>query len=451
MKLEILLIGQHPTLRVREGRAKRCQHILGPACVAASLMSSVYKDMINVELLNFYEDDDEDYITDVIRRFEPDYVGFSLFLLEPKKTLNIARNLCSINSIKCFAGGATAHEYGKFLLDSKQFQFVVVGEGETPTVNVFDRILSSKNFDDIPGIMTLINLNPKIEREDVSKLPSPWLMGLVDPNEDQEKVESFRIESSRGCIFSCSYCSVLKRVSEFPLEKIEKEIKYIVDMYPNADRIVVIDATITNNKERFLKLLDIFKSVAPQIQWRLTARPEHLLVDDKKNIEIIEKLSELNVLLAFGLQSVDLEVQRKCHRTPVSKQQISSLSKKLNEKNINFSIDLILGLPGETVNSFKDGIDFLLSNNISLVLAKLVLLHNSYLYDHKDELGLVCNQSNYVIQTPTFSKDDLQESFTWAINKINRSSIFGNRKQLAHSDVKGETNVIDQTSHYHQS
>lgn len=382
-------------------------HSLGISHVAAALQKEYSS--LQLRLFNFQSETDEDIVQRLLES-KASIIGFSIFILSKERAIRLARLVQEKNpNIICFAGGTRAYESGTTLLDNG-FHFVVVGEGETPTTRAFKYVLRNERIPELPGVMTKENLTPLIEREDLSKLPSPWLAGLIEPK------EVVRWEIGRGCKFNCAYCVEMRGgsgVQYVPLERVEQELSYIVERYPDINHINVIDSTVTLNRNRFYALLDLFYKYAPDYEWRLTVRPEHLL-----DATVVEKLSKLKHCVAsMGIQTFAPEAVRISHRPNISKEQFSRLFASLQQAKVDFTVDMIYGLPGETFDSWKEGIRFLLKNNVYKIrFFPLSIYPGSEFYSRRDALQFktkLVDLEERVIETPTYSEQDFDQTFKW--------------------------------------
>lgn len=387
-------------------------HSLGISHVAAALQKEYTS--LQIRLFNFQYETDED-IVQCLLESKASIIGFSIFILTEERAIRLAHLIQKKNpNIICFAGGTRAYEAGPALLGNG-FRFVIVGEGETPTTRAFKYVLQNEQIPKLPGVMTKTNLAPIIEREDLSKLPSPWLAGLIEPK------EVVRWEIGRGCKFNCAYCVEMRGgsgVQYVPLERVEQELSYIVERYPDIKHINVIDSTVTLDRNRFYALLDLFYKYAPEYEWRITVRPEHLLND-----VVIQKIAKLkHCVVSMGIQTFNPEAVKISHRPDIDKEQFVQLFKSLQNAEIDFTVDMIYGLPGETFESWKDGIHFLLKNRVHKIrFFPLALYIGSELYSRKNDLHLTvepAGMEDRVIQTPTYSREDFNATFSWTRSTI---------------------------------
>lgn len=252
---------------------------------------------------------------------------------------------------------------------------------------------------------------------DLEILPSPFLMGLVP------KQQFIRWETQRGCPFRCAFCQhresdvfVKRRLIQLP--RILQEAEWIA-RNPVIKDIAVLDP-IFNSGPNYLKVMDKLIEEKFTGKIALQCRIEMLKEDF---LSKIQKLNETaKVVLEFGLQTIHPAEQMIIDR-PNNMRLIENWLKKLQAHKINYEISLIFGLPKQTVQSFKESIEFCMNLNAPVIHAfPLMLLRGTPLYERKKELGLIESTDveplnidramvdiPHVIQSPSFSFENWKE------------------------------------------
>ena len=275
----------------------------------------------------------------------------------------------------------------------KGFDYKVSGEGESSVPLLIKKIIQSEKSDNI-----IISQSPDLE-----DIHSPYLDGIIDPSE----YEGALWELARGCPYKCAYCYESKgekTVRNFPMERIKAELELFAKK--KIPQVFVLDPTYNINKKRALELLRLIASKTPDTFYYFEARAE--LIDR----ELAREFTRIPCALQIGLQSANVDVLRLVNRPFDKKKFLHGLS-ILNEVGVTFGLDLIYGLPGETFGSFREGIDFAISqypNNLEIFC--LSVLPGTDLADKADALGLTYqNQPPYhVIKTKVFSTDDMRRA-----------------------------------------
>lgn len=288
------------------------------------------------------------------------------------------------------AGGPEITAHPSFY---KGFDYKVSGEGESSVPLLIKKIIQSEKSDNI-----IISQSPDLE-----DIHSPYLDGIIDPSE----YEGALWELARGCPYKCAYCYESKgekTVRNFPMERIKAELELFARK--KIPQVFVLDPTYNINKKRALELLRLIASKTPDTFYYFEARAE--LIDR----DLAREFTRIPCALQIGLQSANVDVLRLVNRPFDKKKFLHGLS-ILNEEGVTFGLDLIYGLPGETFGSFREGIDFAISqypNNLEIFC--LSVLPGTDLADRADGLGLTYeNKPPYhVIKTKVFSTDDMKRA-----------------------------------------
>jgi len=242
-----------------------------------------------------------------------------------------------------------------------------------------------------------------IERQTVVDLdlcPSPWLEEVID----LENQLFVRWETQRGCQFNCGFCQHKEAGARLPKHKfhfnrIEKEIDLFCKS--NVEDIAVLDP-IFNSGKQAVEILKRFHQNGFKGCLSLQCRAE--MITD----EFIEYSSKMNVRLEFGLQTIHdnegVAVNRKNNMKKVQQNLI-----KIKEAGIDYEVSVIYGLPEQTLESFRETINWCLSMKIPVIKAfPLMLLRGTDTEKRKDVWGLVESEDSMpvVIQSDTFSYEN---------------------------------------------
>lgn len=290
----------------------------------------------------------------------------------------------------CIAGGPEITAHPSFY---KDFDYTVSGEGEISVPSLIKNIIQSEKSDKV-----IISKSP-----DLSLIHSPYLDGIIDPSE----YEGALWELARGCPYKCAYCYESKgekTVRLFPMERIKAELDLFAKK--KIPQVFVLDPTYNVNKKRAAELLRLIASKTPDTFYYFEARAE--LIDR----ELAREFTRIPCALQIGLQSANEETLRLVNR-PFDKKKFMKGLSILNEEGVTFGLDLIYGLPGESFGSFREGIDFAISqypNNLEIFC--LSVLPGTDLADRAQGLGLTYEDKPpyHVIKTNMLSSDDLKRA-----------------------------------------
>jgi radical SAM superfamily enzyme YgiQ (UPF0313 family) len=300
--------------------------------------------------------------------FVSTYVWNMRISLQVTETLKRARP----DTVVVFGGPHVPERESDFL---KKYPFIDLachGEGEQVAVEILNN-LGARNWEAVPSVSFVnsegnIVRNPTIARaKDLSVFPSPYLEGvfapLIEANSSERWIALW--ETNRGCPFSCAFCdwgsAVASKVNSFDIDRILKEVDWFADNH--IEFIFCCDA----NFGILPRDLDIVAYVADRK--RRCGYPQALSVQATKNAterayQTQKMLSDagLNKGVDIALQSIDPTTLKNIKRGNISTETYQELQRRFTRDDVETYTDLIIGLPGETYDSFADAVSTIISN-----------------------------------------------------------------------------------------
>lgn len=342
-----------------------------------------------------------------ISKVSPDFVLCSVYVWNVVPFLIFAKTIKekSPKTILICGGPEVTARPDFFISSNSCFDFAVVGEGEVSSVQLIKSILIDDYKPEcIRGVWAKNNekqfIKTRSESPDLNTLDSPYLNGILDP----VNYGGVLWELARGCPFSCSYCYESrgeKKVRLFPLERIKKELQLFNTK--NIQQIFVLDPTYNADKNRALQILEMIRKIAPDIYFNFEVRAEFL------DQSLVNAFSKISCSLQIGLQSADENVLKLVNRNFNKKDFVKKIA-LLNNAGIVFGLDLMFGLPNDTVKNFLQSLDFAFSQYPNhLDLFRLSVLPGTDLHEKGKILGLIWNNEPpyNVIKTTTCTEQDL--------------------------------------------
>ncbi|NQU58719.1 MAG: hypothetical protein HQ513_15945, partial [Rhodospirillales bacterium] len=222
---------------------------------------------------------------------------------------------------------------------------------------------------DVPGAYSLVDGMLKgsareISGKDLNFIPSPYLNGMLDKFLDRQMTPIF--ETNRGCPFSCTFCvwgiSALSKLQTYSLERVYAELEYVSSYGKTFPQIYFSDANFGILKrdveiaQHIRHLYDTTKAFsAVEMYWSKSAQP-HML-------DVGKALGSLShTYVAF--QSLDPVVLEGMKRKNIGIDRLAFLIEGLREYSHSAQTDILLGSPGETVESHLRSLDGVLSFGI---------------------------------------------------------------------------------------
>lgn len=242
---------------------------------------------------------------------------------------------------------------------------IAVSEGEQTFQELCVNLINNQPLDEIQSCVInqqqKVKRNPLRPRSNLDNYPSPYLSGVFDSIIDQNPQVSWSVilETNRGCPYSCTFCDwgslTASKVKKFNLDKVLAEIEWFADK--KVKFIMTADANFGIFKERDVEIAKAMKKSSgknPHLEGISFAFLKN------KTDSIISVAREVKDLMHNGLtlsvQSLDPHTLKMIKRDNMEINDIGALMKKLTEEGIGYYTELILGLPGETLESWKQNI-----------------------------------------------------------------------------------------------
>ncbi|HJU89877.1 MAG TPA: radical SAM protein [Gemmatimonadaceae bacterium] len=210
-------------LLVNANRERSPQPVVpnGVACVASALDQAGYE--VRVADLCFARDAAA-AVRAAARDARPDVVGLSVrnidnsdlvalrhYTPEAAAVLRAVRD--EVPNARIIAGGAAFGVAPESLFDELGVEFAVAGDGERGTVALLDALASGREIPEIPGVVRRSGgrpvMTPPGGDADVNSLPSARMHRWLDLRAYQRRGGTVPIQTKRGCVFKCIYCTYL--------------------------------------------------------------------------------------------------------------------------------------------------------------------------------------------------------------------------------------------------
>lgn len=375
---------------------------------------------------------------------DPKVVAFSNYIWNFKFNLKLAKAVkerypdCTV----IFGGHQIADTSG-WLEKYPFIDFAVFGEGEIIISQILLALIKDKDFSSIPNIAyrcgeRIMETERKSICADINTFPSPYLTGIFD-GLIKTGSDTFAavVETTRGCPYHCAYCDwgdYNQPMRRFDPERVKKEIEWF------GKNAVVFVAFADSNfgfYETDTQIVDALVEAKKKYGFPQAIEVAFAKLGSKSIFEMNKKLFENNMSrgATLSMQTLDKTALKNIGRENMTPDKFTYYIDLYAKANIPFYTELILGLPGETYESFCQGIDYLLENGqhnsihvfYCEVLPNAVMGRKEYIEKHGIKLlhrdfvlrnGInsegVSGESDVIIATDTMNREMFVKAMFYA-------------------------------------
>lgn len=383
---------------------------------------------------------------------EPAIVGLSCYLWNweyNKELAKVIRNAFP-ECLIVFGGAQVPNDSKDFFAEHPYVDILVHGEGEFAFASILLESLSlHPDYTHIAGLsvrreyLGAVKTAPSVRIMDLSVLPSPYLSGVFDFLLGSSFLLNASQETTRGCPYACTYCDwggdSYKKVVRMSEQRILAEFEWFgknkVEYLFNCDANYGISSL---DYVRTVSMLEIRAKYGgyPQKFRMCTAKNS-----DDRIFEITKLLSDagMNKGATLSFQSMDDTTLETVKRKNIKMDKFSELMDRYRAAGIATYTELIMGMPGETYESSRKGIDTLFeeqADTVNLYVYACTLLPNSemnnpfysrlngiqsvrmpLLLAHSTPEAELSEYQNVIVGTNSMSPEDWQRTyvFYWAV------------------------------------
>ena len=338
------------------------------------------------DIKEFSINDRVENILEVIIEEKPDVVAFSCYIWNMEFVNRLAELIKLVDpNIEILYGGPEVSYEGKEFLENHEGEYVIVGEGEKTFREFVLYKLGEGKIEDIKGLNYKrdgkVFENPKRPEMDMNELVFPYTY------EEDINNKIVYYEASRGCPFKCKYClsSVMHGVRFLDVERVKKELKYFMER--GLKLVKFVDRTFNCNREYTVELLKYLSEQDTETRFHFEVAAD-LLTEEQ--IEILNNAPKGRFQLEVGVQTTNNEVLHNINRYITYENIKEKVLKVASGKNVMQHLDLIAGLPGEDLESFKKSFnDVHAIRPDEIQLGFLKLLKGSSMREEAEKWGIV--------------------------------------------------------------
>ncbi len=327
--------------------------------------------LLNInDKLGFYLDHDR--IKKEVLNFDPELIAFSVVTNQYQFAKNIASEIRKYHDAPILCGGIHPTMDPEGVLNSGEFDFVCMGEGEGALCDLAGNINSTEEIKKIKNIWMkdngLIIKNPMRELVDLSTLPRKDYEIFDFQKMIDAKDGWVGLMTSRGCPFRCTYCLNHKIVKMYQddlqtkkinymrchsVEDVISEIDFVLRNYDRIKMFIFDDDLFTFNKEY---VEDFCRQYKKYFRVPFVCNAHVKVFDDS----IAQGLKDAGCqIVKFGLESGSDRVRSQIMRRFMKNEDIEKAFASAEKAGLHSSAFVMMGLPSESDEELQETIDLL--------------------------------------------------------------------------------------------
>lgn len=306
---------------------------------------------------------------DKVMDFRPHLMIISVVEDTFLQTLSMLRAVEEL-AIPHLVGGVFPTMAPETCIEAPEITMIGLGEGETSIVAVSEALRLDKPLTGIPGTWH------KSGDGTIVKTPQPPLVDIGNVTPDFSLYEQSRfmrpmggkvfkmipVETYRGCPYACTYCNSpsqrefasLNDLGNFmrrkSMETLRTELRGYVERYDPDFFFIVDDSFLARPRQEISDFCDMYEEF--KLPFYFNTRSENCTPEN------LARLREVNCYrMAFGIEAGNEQYRNKVLRRKISNQEIIKRFKWIADSGIAFSINLIIGMPGETRDLVMDTVE----------------------------------------------------------------------------------------------
>ncbi len=309
---------------------------------------------------------------------QPRIIGLSVYIWNIEQTTQLVALLKQVSpeTIIVLGGPEVSFEHDQQPIVAMA-DYVICGAADLEFAELCRELLAGR-----PPPRKIINAIPFR----LSELKLPYYLY----SDEDIKNRLIYVEASRGCPFKCEFClsALDKSAKPFDQTQFLNEMQLLYER--GARHFKFIDRTFNLKIKDSIRIMAFFLArMRDDLFLHFELIPDHL---PEALREMIQRFPEGSLQFEVGIQSFNPEVQALISRRQDNRKSAENLSWIRNNSHAHIHADLIIGLPGEDINSFAAGFNRLATlNPHEIQVGILKRLRGTPLVRHTEEYEMRYN------------------------------------------------------------
>jgi radical SAM superfamily enzyme YgiQ (UPF0313 family) len=307
-------------------------------------------------------------IAEKLLAHQPKIIGLGIYIWNVAETTEVISAIKKVRpEIKILLGGPEVSYETEEQKIVELTDHVITGEADLKFAEVCQQLLDGRAGSPLPAEAS--NEIERRARSDAPYLPKiiaaelPDFSRLALPYDFYTEADIAHrivyVEASRGCPFTCEFClsSLDIPVRQVPLDKFLAAMQKLLDR--GLKQFKFVDRTFNLNLATSRAILEFFLARhQPGNFYHFEMIPDRLPAELR---EIIARFPPGALQFEVGVQTFNPEVGALISRRQNYERLADNFNFLRNETSVHIHADLIVGLPGETLESFAAGFDKLIA------------------------------------------------------------------------------------------
>ncbi len=284
-----------------------------------------------------------DIVEDLLHR-RPKIVGFGVYIWNVEQTTQVIRLLKTVapDIVVVVGGPEVSYEYERQEIVAAA-DYLICGQGDVAFAELCNELLTGKT-----PAQNIIH-PPPFELDDIA-LPYAEYTG------EDVAHRIVYVEASRGCPFKCEFClsALDKTVRPFNPDRFLKEMQTLYER--GVRHFKFVDRTFNLKPDSSRRIMEFFlekiEAGDEELFLHFELIPDNLPEPLK---DCIARFPPHGLQLEIGIQSLNPEVQTLISRKQDTEKTRANLQWLARHTHAHIHADLIIGLPGEDLESFARG------------------------------------------------------------------------------------------------
>ena len=306
-----------------------------------------------------------------VQEFSPDLIAVT----STESTFLLATTLLKAvrdkgHPIPTVLGGVFATFAPAIALRYPEIDMCVVGEGEQTLAALCRAIQHGEDYTSLPGLWTKhrgeVKKNGFAPLADINKNPSDLDVSLFDDHRLYRPMggkvyRMLSVETHRGCPYTCGFCNSPGQNEMFGMksffrkrspEKVREEILHYKEKYKIEYVFFWADTFFAYSPAEFDAFIEMYQDI--KLPFWCQTRPETVMIKKDR----IRQLKDIGLhRISFGLEHGNEKFRKEVVGRAMTNQLLKDAFAVVADSGLPFSVNNIIGFPGETRDLVFDTIE----------------------------------------------------------------------------------------------